>query len=59
MKIFQCFNCGKTIEVPYGVPKPVQCPHCGAPGYMIHRVDKGRGGFGRRGFYGPARGPRW
>lgn len=49
MKRFMCYNCNRVIEVPYGVPKPVQCPHCGAPAYMIHRIDKGPGrrGFGR------------
>ena len=48
MKRFLCFNCKKIIEVPYGVPKPAQCPYCGAPAYMIHRIDKG----GRRPFGG-------
>ncbi|MHA1589343.1 MAG: hypothetical protein ACTSVA_01905 [Candidatus Njordarchaeales archaeon] len=52
-KRFQCGNCGKIIEVPYGVPKPAQCPYCGAPGYMIHRIDKGP--WGRWG--GPGAGP--
>jgi len=58
MKRFMCFNCKKVIEVPYGVPKPSQCPYCGAPAYMIHRINKGppsfrgqgRFGFGRRGW---------
>ncbi len=51
MKRFMCFSCRKIIEVPYGVPKPMQCPYCGAPHYMIHRVDAG--GFGRyRGYRG-------
>lgn len=63
MKRFLCFNCRKIIEIPYGVPKPPQCPYCGAPAYMIHRIDKGPrgpmgrrmgGGFGRRGW-----GNRW
>ncbi len=51
MKRFLCYSCNKIIEVPYGVPKPAQCPYCGAPHYMIHRLDKGwaRGGRGRGG----------
>jgi len=52
MKRFLCYNCNKVIEVPYGVPKPAQCPYCGAPAYMIHRLDKGPGGPGRRGGLG-------
>ncbi len=51
MKRFMCYNCNRIIEVPYGVPKPIQCPYCGAPHYMIHRVDPGGRGWGRgRGF---------
>ncbi|RLF21685.1 MAG: hypothetical protein DRN15_02010 [Thermoprotei archaeon] len=58
MKRFQCMACGNIIEVPYGMPKPLQCPRCGAPHHMIHRVDRGRGrrGWGRgrgRGGGGP------
>jgi DNA-directed RNA polymerase subunit RPC12/RpoP len=41
MKHFQCVNCGQIIEVPQGCPKPVNCPRCGAPAMMIHRLDKG------------------
>jgi ribosomal protein S27AE len=39
------------MEVPQGVPKPLNCPRCGAPAMMIHRLNKsppgkccGRGG---------------
>ena len=46
-KKFLCGACGRVIEVPYGVPKPVTCPYCGAPGFMIHRL--GAGGRGRGG----------
>jgi predicted RNA-binding Zn-ribbon protein involved in translation (DUF1610 family) len=53
MKHFQCSNCGQVIEVPQGVPKPLNCPKCGAPATMIHRLDKGPPG-GRRGG-----GPPW
>ena len=50
-KKFKCFACGKIIEVPRGVPKPLRCPYCGSPQQMIHRLDKGPpGGLrGRRG----------
>jgi len=41
MKHFQCVNCGQIIEAPQGYPKPVNCPRCGAPAMMIHRLDKG------------------
>ncbi|HDI47150.1 MAG TPA: hypothetical protein ENF82_05025 [Candidatus Methanomethylia archaeon] len=54
MKKFQCFSCGKIIEVPYGVPKPPNCPYCGAPAHLIHRVDAGPRGMGRG--MGPRRG---
>ncbi|RLG60565.1 hypothetical protein DRN86_02245 [Candidatus Geothermarchaeota archaeon] len=52
-KRFRCGACGHVIEVPYGIPKPVQCPKCGAPAMIIHRVDKGPGRRrGRRGWRG-------
>ncbi|OYT62475.1 MAG: hypothetical protein B6U69_01735 [Thermofilum sp. ex4484_15] len=45
LKKFLCRACGRIIEVPYGVPKPMTCPYCGAPGFMIHRLNAGgRGG---------------
>jgi DNA-directed RNA polymerase subunit RPC12/RpoP len=53
-KRFRCGNCGETIEVPQGVPKPAECPKCGAQGFMIHRLEPGPPG-GRRG----RGGPRW
>jgi len=40
MKHFQCGNCGQIIEVPQGVPKPANCPRCGAPAMMIHRLTR-------------------
>ncbi|MGP3667556.1 MAG: hypothetical protein ACKD6N_03805 [Candidatus Bathyarchaeota archaeon] len=50
VKRFQCGGCGQIIEVPQGVPKPVNCPRCGASSMMIHRLDKGSpGGGGGRG----------
>jgi len=53
MKHFQCGNCGQIIEVPQGVPKPANCPRCGAPTMMIHRLDKGPPGGRRRRGGGP------
>ncbi|ENN96474.1 hypothetical protein J422_02255 [Methanocaldococcus villosus KIN24-T80] len=47
MKVFICTKCNKLIEVPYGVPKPEKCPHCGAESIYIHRVDSGGRGLGR------------
>jgi ribosomal protein S27AE len=55
IKRFQCGNCGQIIEVPQGIPKPLNCPRCGAPAMMIHRLNKGPPG-GRR---GRGRGPSW
>ncbi len=49
-KKFQCFACGRIIEVPRGMPKPISCPYCKAPAQFIHRIDKGPPqGRGRRG----------
>jgi len=56
MKRFQCANCGQIIEVPQGVSKPANCPRCGAPAMMIHRLDKSPP-RGRRG--GRGGGPPW
>jgi DNA-directed RNA polymerase subunit RPC12/RpoP len=46
MKQFKCSKCEKTIEVPYGTPKPEVCPNCGAPSILIHRIDGGGRGMG-------------
>jgi len=43
---FQCVACGYVFEVPHGLPRPMRCPRCGAPAYMIHRVDRGRHRWG-------------
>ncbi|RLE85170.1 MAG: hypothetical protein DRJ41_01760 [Thermoprotei archaeon] len=56
-KRFQCYNCGQMIEVPQGIPKPPYCPKCGAPAFMIHRVNPGPP-EGRRGWRGKGRG-KW
>lgn len=59
-KKFQCMMCGYIIEVPYGMPKPMRCPRCGAPAQFIHRIDKGpRWGRGRGACWGwRQRGPQ-
>jgi len=49
MRRFICLQCNNIIEVPFGQPKPMTCPYCGAPSYMIKRLDKP--GWGRR--WGP------
>jgi len=41
MKRFQCGSRGQVIEASQGFPKPSNCPECGAPATMIHRLDKG------------------
>ena len=46
---FRCLNCGYEFEVPFGQPKPMNCPKCGAPANMIVRVDRGRGKGWRHG----------
>ena len=46
---FRCLNCGYEFEVPFGQPKPMNCPRCGAPANMIVRIDRGRGKGWRRG----------
>jgi len=28
-RMFECVNCGKVFEVPYGEPRPTCCPECG------------------------------
>ncbi len=58
-KKFKCFSCGKIIEVPRGIPKPMRCPYCGAPAQFIHRLDKGppRGAGMRRGQVAPPQPP--
>ncbi len=50
---FRCLSCGYEFEVPYGQPKPLQCPNCGAPPSMIVRIDRG---YGRGWRYGQRRG---
>jgi DNA-directed RNA polymerase subunit RPC12/RpoP len=43
---FECFDCGKKWEEPYGTGRPLSCPSCGSRN--IHRAaeDRGRGGRG-------------
>jgi predicted nucleic acid-binding Zn-ribbon protein len=28
-RMFECIECGKVFEVPYGEPRPEECPECG------------------------------
>lgn len=28
-RMFECVNCGEVFEVPYGEPRPDECPGCG------------------------------
>ena len=45
---FQCIACGHIFELPHGLPRPINCPKCGAPAHMLHRVDRGRHRWGWR-----------
>ncbi len=38
---FVCYECKNEWSVPYGVPRPSECPKCGSPN--IHRKEKGIG----------------
>jgi len=51
-KKFKCFACGRIIEVPRGIPKPMKCPFCDAPAQFIHRLDRGSGARIGRGWRG-------
>jgi predicted DNA-binding protein (UPF0251 family)/DNA-directed RNA polymerase subunit RPC12/RpoP len=64
MKKFTCFQCGYNWEVPYGTPRPNNCPKCGSTN--VHRAPedrgyarrgRGRGGWGRGAGQGGGRGP--
>ena len=43
---FRCAQCGHTWEVPYGTPRPANCPKCGSS--FLHRAEEDRG-YARRG----------
>ncbi len=43
---FRCAQCGQTWEVPYGTPRPANCPKCGSN--FLHRAEEDRG-YARRG----------
>lgn len=47
-RVFECRECGKSWEEPFGTGRPTACPHCGSK--VFGRVDAGGGeGRGRRG----------
>lgn len=43
---FECFDCGKGWEEPFGTGRPAECPSC--HGVNFHRADSDRG-YRRRG----------
>ena len=45
-RIFRCYACGYTWDIPSGRPRPTSCPTCGNSN--IHRTEEDRG-RGRRG----------
>jgi predicted DNA-binding protein (UPF0251 family) len=53
MKKFTCLQCGNNWEVPYGTPRPNNCPKCGSTN--VHRAPEDRG-YARRGRGGRGRG---
>lgn len=46
MKKFVCLQCNHIWEVPYGTPRPNNCPQCGSTN--VHRAPEDRG-YARRG----------
>ncbi len=47
---FLCYDCNRDCSVPYGTPRPNNCPHCGSTNLHRHPDDQGarhRGGRGR------------
>jgi predicted DNA-binding protein (UPF0251 family) len=38
---FFCRSCENYFDIPFGIPKPMNCPLCGSP--YIHRFDRGKG----------------
>lgn len=51
IRVFRCSDCQHTWTVPYGTPRPSQCPTCSS--HNLHRAAEDRG-HGHRG--GPCRG---
>ena len=52
---FLCYDCQADWGVPYGTPRPAQCPQCGSTNIHRHPDDTGarhRGGRGRGGGMG-------
>lgn len=43
---FECFECGRKWDEPFGTGRPASCPACGSRN--IHRAPEDRGGRGAR-----------
>lgn len=41
MRKFRCYDCQHEWEVPYGTPRPSQCPKCTS--VNVHRAEEDRG----------------
>jgi predicted DNA-binding protein (UPF0251 family) len=41
IKTFRCYECGHVWGIPYGTPKPAECPRC--RNNNIHRAEQDRG----------------
>ena len=64
-RFFLCYNCQAEFSVPYGTPRPTNCPNCNSTNIHRHPDDTGArhrggrgqgGGRGRGGGYGGGRG---
>ncbi len=53
---FICFDCKNEWSVPYGVPRPTECPKCGSVDIHREEEDRGHKRMGRRCRRG---GPSW
>lgn len=53
---FKCSYCGHAWEIPYGSPRPAQCPQCKS--INIHRSEEDRG-YARKGKRAGKGGPPW
>lgn len=55
-RVFECFECGKKWDEPYGTGRPTTCPACGSRNIRRSMDDKGRRGAGRGCRQAPMRG---